>query len=135
MRYEEKTSATQAAERSDHPSAGDVETARLALKKYWEELAPYVDEARELSARVSDDPSLLRDQWVSAQTRWLSLFDPEIKAVQDVYNTTEIKARLPVDAIRTARDAAAELLRIVEKGRQITEAQNSATQNGTHDSV
>jgi hypothetical protein len=95
------------------------------LKKYWDQLAPYVDEARELSERVSENPSLLNDSWASAQTRWLSIFDTEIEAVQDVYNSTEARARVPVDAIRKARDAAAELLRIVEKGREIAEAQKS----------
>lgn len=96
------------------------------MKKYWEQLAPYVDEARELSERVSENPSLLSDTWASAQTRWLSIFGAEIEAVQAVYNSTEVSARVPVDAIRKARDAAAELLRIVEKGRQITEAQKSS---------
>jgi hypothetical protein len=99
--------------------AGDAETARLALKRTWEQLAPIVDEAREFESQVSQNPRLLSDPWVAAHTRWLQIFGREIDAVQTVYSTTKAGARLSIEEIRQARDAGQKLLRFIEDGRQI----------------
>lgn len=96
----------------------DIGTARLALEEAWRELAPIVDAARSLEARASQNPSLLSDPWVAAHTRWLQLFDREIKAVEAVYDAASAGSRLSLDGIRAARDAAQKLLRFITTARE-----------------
>jgi hypothetical protein len=106
--------------------AEDTATARLALETVWSELAPIVGEARELDAEVARNPRLLNDPWASTHTRWLHVFEQEIDAVQTVYSTTRSGARLSVEEIRKARDAAYELLRIIKTGRELVKPEQDA---------
>jgi tetratricopeptide (TPR) repeat protein len=98
--------------------SSDVETARLALDSVWRELAPIVDEARRLNLDASRNPSRLRDPWVQAHTRWINLFDREIKAVEDVYAAGLKGGRLSVESVRAAQATAEKLLGFVTAARE-----------------
>lgn len=104
----------------------DIDAARLALKQVWEQLAPIVDEVRELEERTSQDPRLLSQPLVAADTRWLQLFGREITAVQTIYAATQAGARLTTDEIRKARDTAQKLLGLIEDGRHIVGSRHHA---------
>jgi hypothetical protein len=73
-----------------------------------------VDDAKRLQAQAAEDPSMLTDPLVQAETRWVSLFDPELSAVQTVYESAESGAHLSPYVLRSATAAATELVRIHE---------------------
>jgi hypothetical protein len=115
--------------RGARPAAGAVKTARLTLEEIWRKLGPIVEEARSLDSQIVENPGLLSDKWVSAQTRWLQIFEREINAVETVYSTTEAGAKLSVGELKRASDAGRKLLDIVERGRELV-ASNQPV-NGT----
>jgi hypothetical protein len=96
----------------------DAETARLALDKVWRELAPILDEARDLQLQVAQKPSLSTDPWVGVHTGWLQVFERELDAIQTVYNTTEAGAKLSVEELRATREVAEKILGFIVQGQQ-----------------
>jgi len=96
----------------------DTEAARVALEQIWYRLAPIADEARHAQEETTKNPSLLRDPWVEAQTRWLSVFDRELAAVQTVYEAAQGGAKLSTDELYAAREAGEKLLGIISETRE-----------------
>ena len=99
-------------------SVNETGAATVALAEVWRQLAPLVDEAKRLEFEASRDPDRLRDRWVVAHVRWLTVFEREIAAVQKVHETMEAGARLSHEDVRAAREAGEKLLSIIEEARE-----------------
>jgi hypothetical protein len=79
-----------------------------------------VDEARQAQLEAKRNPALLRDPRVEAETKWLSIFDRELAAVQTVYQAAQGGGRLSTEELYTAREAGEKLLGIISEAQQQT---------------
>jgi hypothetical protein len=99
-------------------TVNETEAARVALEQVWHQLAPIVDEAKELQSDAAQNPSRLSDPWVNAHVSWLTVFDRDLAAVQAVYKAAGNGAKLSAEDIRPARDAGEKLLEIISLARE-----------------
>jgi len=91
----------------------DVNAAvAVALSRLWERLAEVIAETKELESRAKDDPSLVRDPEYQAHTRWVSLFQDELGAVQTISEAIQSGAKVPVDEVAAARRTGKTLLEL-----------------------
>ena len=93
----------------------DKDAARAALEQVWEELAVIVDEIKVRQEEARQNPSVLNDPRVSADNRWLTVFERELSEVQTVY---ESRAQVSVESLRAATEAGRKLLNIITQARE-----------------
>lgn len=98
-------------------TVNETQTAGVVLSDAWRQLAPIVDEAKQMQREVRQDPARLRDPWTQTHVEWLTVFEPELAAVQKVYEAVDAGAKLNADDVRAANDAAAKLYDIVSQAR------------------
>jgi hypothetical protein len=96
----------------------ETEVARVALEEVWRQLAPVVDEAKELQSDAAQNPSRLDDPWVDAHVTWLTVFERDLAAVQAVYAAAGNGAKLSAEDIRRAREAGEKLFGIILAARE-----------------
>lgn len=96
----------------------ETDAARVALEQTWYQLAPIAAEAKQLQGEAAKSPGRLRDPWVDAHVRWLSVFDRELSAVQTVYESAEAGAKLSADEFLAAHNAGEKLLQIISDTRE-----------------
>lgn len=97
-----------------YPDFNEIEAARLALDEIWRRLAPVVDEARHAQLEVAAKPALQKDPSVDALVRWLSIFTPELGAVQTVHEAANAGAKLSPEELYVARKIAERLMSAIE---------------------
>lgn len=99
--------------------SNDNRVARQQLEEVWQRLEPILGEAKAIQEDVTRSPSLSTEPWVVAHVRWLTVFGREIEAVQTVHDSLAAGARLAPREIESAREAAEQLLEIIEKARSL----------------
>jgi hypothetical protein len=86
----------------------ETETAEIALKNAWNELAPVVERAKELKEAVAEKPELAeQDPEVYNYVRWFDTFNQELAAIQTLQRAAP---DVPAEDLRAARKTAEELL-------------------------
>lgn len=98
-------------------TVNETQAATVALDEVWRLLAPIVDEAKKYQSEVKRDPSLFGNPWVEAHLRWLTVFEPELAAVQKVHEASGNGAKLSADDVRAAHEAATKLLQLINEAR------------------
>jgi hypothetical protein len=91
-------------------------------KPKWQALAVEIERAKHLQAEAVESPSRLSDPLVSADIRWLTVFDRELDDVRTVAKSVDAGARLSAEELRSATETARKLLDILQKGRERAEA-------------
>jgi len=71
-----------------------------------------IAETKELESRAKEDPALIQDPDYQAHTRWVSLFQDELGAVQTVSEAIQSGARVPTDEVVAARRTGKKLLEL-----------------------
>jgi hypothetical protein len=84
----------------------------VALGQLWERLAEVIAQTKELESKAKDDPALVNDSDYVAHTRWMSLFQDELGAVQTVSEAMQSGAKVPDEEVLTARRTGKKLLEL-----------------------
>jgi hypothetical protein len=91
----------------------DVNAAfAVSLRQLWERLAEVIAETKELEHEAKDDPALARDPEYRAHTRWVSLFQDELGAVQTVSEAVQSGVNVPAEQVLSARRTGKKLLEL-----------------------
>lgn len=91
---------------------------RFALQDSWLRLVPFVCNALEARKQVTESPQLLNDPLTNTQIRFLDEFDPELAAVQAIYEASRIDKKFPGGAIRIGQQVADKLFDISQQAQE-----------------
>ena len=96
------------------------------MSRPGKDLAVVATEAKAYQQKAAQDPALLADPVIDAETQWVWVFDREIGAVQTVYEAVQSGVKPSLGAVRSAVDAGRKLLDIVNQARSQATALGAA---------
>jgi len=91
---------------------------RYALQESWSRLAPFVCDAVAFRKQAAESPELLRDPSILLHVRFLDEFEPELAALQAIYEASRVDTRFPTDDIRIGQLAVDRLFEITQQAQE-----------------
>jgi len=98
--------------------SGGAESRPRNLAESWQRLAPAVEDSILYRYEVVKYPDHWSDPWAATHVKWLISFEPEIAAIQTIYEAQRRGIEISVATVDAAKMAADTLFKTISKARE-----------------